>query len=145
MPNQCMPAATSAGRPTPPPRGPPPSLTPDFRKIDDSCSDWPREAYVTLGDENYLHGLKALAGSLAAVGSSRALVVITSSTSQGLVALCKWTCNRVTVYHVPPIHNGNHSVHAKPGSAEVLMIRMYQIFTGNQIKTLRGEYSLDFT
>merc|ERR1712147_224789 len=36
-------------------------------------------------------------------------------------------------------------MHAKPGSAEVLMIRMYQIFTGNQIKTLRGEYSLDFT
>ena len=37
------------------------------------------------------------------------------------------------------------TMHAKPGSAEVLMIRMYQIFTGNQIKTLRGEYSLDFT
>jgi len=37
------------------------------------------------------------------------------------------------------------TIHAKPGCVELLVIRMYQMFTGNPVKTIKGEYSHNFT
>ena len=37
------------------------------------------------------------------------------------------------------------TIHAKPGCVEILLIRLFQIFTGTSIKTLKNEYNIDFT
>ena len=35
-------------------------------------------------------------------------------------------------------------VHAKPGAIELVLIGMFQFFTGKEQKTLVGEYNFDF-
>ena len=39
----------------------------------------------------------------------------------------------------------NGVIHGKVGAAEVVLMRIYQYFTGNRIKTLIGEYDFNFS
>ena len=48
-------------------------------------------------------------------------------------------------YIVIPSDELNGVIHGKAGAAEVVVMRLYQYFTGHRIKTLVGEYNFDFT
>lgn len=44
-----------------------------------------------------------------------------------------------------PTEELNGIIHGKPGAAEVVIMRLYQYFSGNRIKTLTGEYEFNFS